>query len=158
MIRFCVVCLLALPREAVARRRSGGVVNVVLVGATGDLSKKYLWQALFRLHMARFKAAAACPPARGGIPQRKKRPSCHCGNLKKHLVCKPGSTTLDDDHECRDSKFHANHVTHSRLKRHYAQLNLATDRPREHQCQGGWPHCVSFHTTQGIRKRFSGRG
>ena len=29
----------------------GSVINVVLVGATGDLAKKYLWQSLFRLHI-----------------------------------------------------------------------------------------------------------
>uniref|UniRef100_A0A8D0HSQ5 GDH/6PGL endoplasmic bifunctional protein n=1 Tax=Sphenodon punctatus TaxID=8508 RepID=A0A8D0HSQ5_SPHPU len=45
----CVIFLLgALPSSA---KESQGHISVVLLGATGDLAKKYLWQGLFQLYL-----------------------------------------------------------------------------------------------------------
>lgn len=51
---------------------SEGRINIILVGGSGDLAKKYLWQSLFELHLQRpegvsyrFWSADRSPPAVG---------------------------------------------------------------------------------------------
>ncbi|XP_019367322.1 PREDICTED: GDH/6PGL endoplasmic bifunctional protein isoform X2 [Gavialis gangeticus] len=67
----CVIFLLrALPASA---KESRGHISVVLLGATGDLAKKYLWQGLFQLyrdevsngHSFTFHGAALTAPEPG---------------------------------------------------------------------------------------------
>ncbi|KAM3923214.1 GDH/6PGL endoplasmic bifunctional protein isoform 1-T3 [Leptodactylus fuscus] len=63
-------CLLLVGTVAVFCRENKGHISVVLVGATGDLAKKYLWQGLFQLyinevhsgHSFSFHGAALTPP------------------------------------------------------------------------------------------------
>ncbi|XP_044137768.1 GDH/6PGL endoplasmic bifunctional protein [Bufo gargarizans] len=63
-------CFLLLGAVAVFCRENKGHVSVVLLGATGDLAKKYLWQGLFHLylnevdsgHSFSFHGAALTPP------------------------------------------------------------------------------------------------
>lgn len=66
----CVIFLGALPASA---KESRGHISVVLLGATGDLAKKYLWQGLFQLyrdevsngHSFTFHGAALTAPEPG---------------------------------------------------------------------------------------------
>eukprot|EP00462_Mataza_sp_D1_P021974 CAMPEP_0175145562 /NCGR_PEP_ID=MMETSP0087-20121206/14848_1 /TAXON_ID=136419 /ORGANISM="Unknown Unknown, Strain D1" /LENGTH=776 /DNA_ID=CAMNT_0016430339 /DNA_START=8 /DNA_END=2338 /DNA_ORIENTATION=- len=46
---FACVASLVLAHEAASDPEKSDIVNIILVGATGDLAKKYLWQALFTL-------------------------------------------------------------------------------------------------------------
>ncbi|XP_075695788.1 GDH/6PGL endoplasmic bifunctional protein-like [Rhinoderma darwinii] len=63
-------CFLLVGAVAVFCKESKGHISVVLLGATGDLAKKYLWQGLFQLylnevssgHSFSFHGAALTPP------------------------------------------------------------------------------------------------
>ncbi|XP_048206145.1 GDH/6PGL endoplasmic bifunctional protein [Perognathus longimembris pacificus] len=67
-------------------RELGGHVSVILLGATGDLAKKYLWQALFQLyldeagngHSFGFHGAALTPPQQGQKLMAKALESLSC--------------------------------------------------------------------------------
>ena len=140
----CAACLLLLactpaaffatPVSAAAPAQEE-VVNVVLVGATGDLSKKYLWQALYRLHAARFMSPKKLPTLRvwpGSRADPKKGQAAVGEILKNHLTCKPGVDYILDDEagDCTTAQedFVANHVRpYTRLKKEldYAELNSA---------------------------------
>jgi hexose-6-phosphate dehydrogenase len=114
---------------------------VVLVGATGDLSKKYLWQALYRLHAARFMSPTKVPTLRvwpGSRATAEKGQAAIGEILKKHLICKPGVDYILDDElaECETSQenFVNSHVRpYTRLKKEldYAELNSAIQADME---------------------------
>ncbi|XP_073513024.1 GDH/6PGL endoplasmic bifunctional protein [Phyllobates terribilis] len=63
-------CLLLVGAVAVTCKENKGHISVVLLGATGDLAKKYLWQGLFQLYLTEvnsghsfsFHGAALTPP------------------------------------------------------------------------------------------------
>lgn len=63
-----------------------GHVSIILLGATGDLAKKYLWQGLFQLfldeaeqgHSFRFHGAALTPPQQGQELMAKALESLSC--------------------------------------------------------------------------------
>ena len=62
---FLLICLSCLPGFLIAQSCNGGVeeniyqapprhTNIILIGATGDLARKYLWNALFDLFSQNF--------------------------------------------------------------------------------------------------------
>jgi hexose-6-phosphate dehydrogenase len=80
-----------------------GHVSIILLGATGDLAKKYLWQGLFQLYLDEagkgysfsFHGAALTPPQQGQELMAKalESLSCpkdmapgHCGKLKEQFL------------------------------------------------------------------------
>ncbi|KAM4015552.1 GDH/6PGL endoplasmic bifunctional protein isoform 1-T2 [Anomaloglossus baeobatrachus] len=70
MLLRALFCFLLVGSVAVVCKESKGHISVVLLGATGDLAKKYLWQGLFQLylnevnsgHSFSFHGAALTPP------------------------------------------------------------------------------------------------
>ncbi|XP_028921218.1 GDH/6PGL endoplasmic bifunctional protein isoform X2 [Ornithorhynchus anatinus] len=96
---FCMAFLLG----AVLAQEPRGHVSVVLLGATGDLAKKYLWQGLFQLfvdeadrgHSLSFHGAALTAPEQGQrlLAEALKRLSCPadvapepCATLKDRFL------------------------------------------------------------------------
>ncbi|KAM4650453.1 GDH/6PGL endoplasmic bifunctional protein isoform 1-T4 [Discoglossus pictus] len=73
MLLRAVWCSLLLGILSVSGEGSQGHISVVLLGATGDLARKYLWQGLFQLyldqasegHSFSFHGAALTPPEKG---------------------------------------------------------------------------------------------
>ena len=101
------------------------VVNVVLVGATGDLSKKYLLQALSRVDVLRFQGKqpelVVWPCAR--MNEEKGNPTM-LNILDKSLQCKQGTDYILDDeiHEC-----HSNHAEFKARVMPYSQVKYDDD-------------------------------
>ncbi|KAM9299135.1 GDH/6PGL endoplasmic bifunctional protein [Gastrophryne carolinensis] len=70
MLLWRTLCTLLLVGTVVVTCKEKGHVSVILLGATGDLAKKYLWQGLFQLylnehsrgHSFSFHGAALSPP------------------------------------------------------------------------------------------------
>lgn len=70
MVRWRTLCVLLLVGTIAVTCKKKGHVSVILLGATGDLAKKYLWQGLFQLylnevssgHTFSFHGAALTPP------------------------------------------------------------------------------------------------
>ncbi|XP_063799166.1 GDH/6PGL endoplasmic bifunctional protein [Pseudophryne corroboree] len=94
MMQLRTLCgLLLVGTIAVLCKENKGHVSVVLLGATGDLAKKYLWQGLFQLylnevnrgHSFSFHGAALTPPEQAEIVMF---------NALKSLSC-PGDVTPD---------------------------------------------------------------
>ena len=52
-VTFLLVFVMVL-KVSVQTKKNPELYNVVLVGATGDLAKKYLWKALFNLFNEKF--------------------------------------------------------------------------------------------------------
>ena len=49
-----LMCAIALNTSVQAKKKNPELYNIVLIGATGDLAKKYLWKALFNLFKEKF--------------------------------------------------------------------------------------------------------
>lgn len=100
----CTVTVFLSEVHADATGSGDTVVNVVLVGATGDLSKKYLWQALFRLHNSRHMQPGKVPKLLvwpGSRSDKEKGQTAIDEILKQHIVCKPGVDYIHEG-EVRD--------------------------------------------------------
>ncbi|XP_053308323.1 GDH/6PGL endoplasmic bifunctional protein [Spea bombifrons] len=73
MLQRALCCLFLFGTVAVISAGGKGHISVVLLGATGDLAKKYLWQGIFHLyinevykgHSFTFYGAALTPPEKG---------------------------------------------------------------------------------------------
>ena len=110
------------------------VVNVVLVGALGDLSKKYLIQAFSRVDQLRFVGKqpelVLWPGSRSKAEQGQK--SMH-NILQEHLNCKQGVDYVlaNEVHECisNQAEFKARVMPYMQLKydEHYKELDAAID-------------------------------
>tara|TARA_B100000795_G_C22778262_1_gene431051 strand:- start:146 stop:1771 length:1626 start_codon:yes stop_codon:yes gene_type:complete len=130
------VCLLFLVSVCHAGKKP--VVNVVLVGALGDLSKKYLFQAFSRVDQLRFTGnqpeLVLWPGSRSKTDAGQKSMQ---SILQEHLKCKQGVDYIleDEIHECtsNQAEFKARVMPYMQLKYddHYKELDAAIDAHNE---------------------------
>ncbi|XP_071490239.1 GDH/6PGL endoplasmic bifunctional protein-like [Diadema antillarum] len=126
----------AAPPAAPAGAGSDGVVNVVVVGATGDLAKKYLWQGFFNLayeesaQVFHFFAGARSPQEKGEREMK--------GILSENVSCDrlPESISRKTDNcEQRKAAFGEN-IPYYNLKKTEDYKTLCGDIQRKMQGVG----------------------
>ena len=144
MVRTCLLTI-ALAAAAIAAtaqqdRTTTPVVNVVLVGALGDLSKKYLIQALSRVDTLRFQN----PPQPELILWPGSRSNTDKGRLamevilNEHLTCQQGTDyqLAGEAHECVSNQkaFKSRVMPYRQLKhdQDYHGLNAAIEAHNKH--------------------------
>lgn len=141
MLRHCLLMIIAavVAAASIATAQQDmtttPVVNVVLVGALGDLSKKYLIQALSRVDTLRFKT----PPQPELVLWPGSRSNTDKGRLEmnvilnEHLTCQQGTDyqLVNEAHECvsNQNAFKSRVMPYRQLKhdQDYHGLNAAIE-------------------------------
>ncbi|MBN3301469.1 G6PE protein, partial [Amia calva] len=107
--------------EAEGTREAKGHISVVIVGGTGDLAKKYLWQGFFQLYSEQVSSghtfsfyAAALPDADKGEPA--------LFDILKRLRC-PAQVSPERCALLRDQFLKLSQYHQAKTEEHYSKLN-----------------------------------